>query len=128
MSSSEETYGGGVRSWERDGFRFDTGPGVLHLPAVYRDLFVKTGREALEERVDLVRLDPAVRHVFPDGTAVSLPSGSRAPTCMYLLATHNITAGVSELEIADASAGTVKLQSGGGTFLSLDGISFDTSA
>ncbi|SCK24639.1 NAD(P)/FAD-dependent oxidoreductase [Streptomyces sp. WMMB 322] len=72
------TFGGGVRSWERDGFRFDTGPGLLHLPAVYRDLFVKTGREALEDRVGLVRLDPAVRHVFPDGTAVSLPSGSRA--------------------------------------------------
>lgn len=73
-----ETYGGAVRSYERDGFRFDTGPGILHLPAVYRDLFVKTGREPLEECVGLVRLDPAIRHVFPDGTAVSLPSGSRA--------------------------------------------------
>ncbi|OEV29458.1 phytoene dehydrogenase, partial [Streptomyces nanshensis] len=73
-----ETYGGGVRRYERDGFRFDTGPGILHLPAVYRDLFVKTGREKLEDRLDLVRLDPAVRHVFPGGTAVSLPSGSRA--------------------------------------------------
>lgn len=72
------TYGGGVRTYERDGFRFDTGPGLLHLPAVYRDLFVKTGRRPLEECVELVRLDPAVRHVFPDGTAVSLPSGSRA--------------------------------------------------
>lgn len=28
--------------------------------------------------MELIRLDPAVRHVFPDGTAVSLPSGSRA--------------------------------------------------
>ncbi|WP_314172729.1 phytoene desaturase family protein [Streptomyces winkii] len=73
-----ETYGGGVRRHERDGFRFDTGPGILHLPAVYRDLFVKTGRESLESRVELVRLDPAIRHVFADGTAVSLPSGSRA--------------------------------------------------
>ncbi|NLU74554.1 NAD(P)/FAD-dependent oxidoreductase [Streptomyces sp. HNM0575] len=73
-----ETYGGGVRHYERDGFRFDTGPGILHLPAVYRDLFVKTGRRTLEDSVELVRLDPAVRHVFPDGTAVSLPSGSRA--------------------------------------------------
>ncbi|MCH6159800.1 phytoene desaturase family protein [Streptomyces marispadix] len=73
-----ETYGGGVRLYERDGFRFDTGPGILHLPAVYRDLFVKTGREKLEDVVELVRLDPAIRHVFPDGTGVSLPSGSRA--------------------------------------------------
>jgi len=73
-----ETYGGAVRCFERDGFRFDTGPGLLHLPAVYRDLFLKTGREPLEDRVALVRLDPAARHVFADGTAVSLPSASRA--------------------------------------------------
>ena len=75
-----ETYGGGVRRYERDGFRFDTGPGLLHLPAVYRDLFVKTGRDPLEERIELVRLAPAVRHVFADGTAVSLPYASRAGT------------------------------------------------
>jgi phytoene dehydrogenase-like protein len=73
-----ETYGGGVRSYERDGFRFDTGPGLLHLPAVYRDLFLKTGREPLEKRVQLVQIDPAIRHVFADGTAVSLPPSSRA--------------------------------------------------
>lgn len=75
-----ETYGGGVRRYERDGFRFDTGPGLLHLPAVYRDLFVKTGREPLEKRVELVQPDPAVRHVFADGTSVSLPHASRAGT------------------------------------------------
>ncbi|HEX5567804.1 MAG TPA: NAD(P)-binding protein, partial [Streptomyces sp.] len=65
-------HGGAVRRHERDGFGFDTGPGLLHLPAVYRDLFVKTGREPLEECVELVQVDPAVRHVFADGTAVSL--------------------------------------------------------
>ena len=42
------TYGGAVGRFERDGFAFDTGPGLLHLPAVYRDLFVKTGKEPLE--------------------------------------------------------------------------------
>jgi len=72
------TYGGALRSYERDGFRFDTGPGLLQLPAVYRDLFLKTGREPLEDRVQLVRTEPAVRHVFADGTAVSLPGSSRA--------------------------------------------------
>ncbi|MFC7216717.1 phytoene desaturase family protein [Streptomyces polyrhachis] len=69
-----ETYGGGVRRLVRDGFGFDTGPGLLHLPAVYRDLFLKTGRRPLEECVGLTPLDPAVRHVFPDGTAVTLPA------------------------------------------------------
>ncbi|WP_344295543.1 NAD(P)-binding protein, partial [Streptomyces synnematoformans] len=72
------THGGGVRRLERDGFGFDTGPGVLHLPAVYRDLFLKTGRRRLEKCVDLVPVDPAERHVFPDGTVATLPNASRA--------------------------------------------------
>jgi phytoene desaturase len=72
------TYGGAVRLFERDGFGFDTGPGLLTLPAVYRDLFLKTGKEPLEDRVELVQVDPSSRHVFADGTRVSLPNASRA--------------------------------------------------
>ncbi|MEU5107822.1 MULTISPECIES: NAD(P)/FAD-dependent oxidoreductase [unclassified Streptomyces] len=72
------TYGGGVGRFERDGFAFDTGPGLLHLPAVYRDLFVKTGKETLEQSVELTQVDPASRHVFADGTKVTLPNASRA--------------------------------------------------
>ncbi|MEV6944970.1 NAD(P)/FAD-dependent oxidoreductase [Streptomyces sp. NPDC051172] len=73
-----QTYGGGVRRFERDGFGFDTGPGLLTLPAVWRDLFIKTGREPLEECVELVQVDPSCRHVFADGTSVTLPNASRA--------------------------------------------------
>ncbi|MFF3941191.1 phytoene desaturase family protein [Streptomyces phaeofaciens] len=73
-----ETYGGALRRFERDGFAFDTGPGLLPLPAVYRDLFVKTGKEPLESCVELVQVDPSARHVFADGTGVSLPNASRA--------------------------------------------------
>ncbi|WP_310727687.1 NAD(P)/FAD-dependent oxidoreductase [Streptomyces sp. N2A] len=72
------THGGAVRQLARDGFTFDTGPGLLHLPAVYRDLFIKTGREPLESCLELSQVDPASRHVFADGTAVSLPNASRA--------------------------------------------------
>ncbi|MDX3232076.1 NAD(P)/FAD-dependent oxidoreductase [Streptomyces sp. ME19-01-6] len=71
-------HGGGVGRFERDGFAFDTGPGLLHLPAVYRDLFVKTGKETLEQCVELAQVDPASRHVFADGTDVPLPNASRA--------------------------------------------------
>ncbi|MEV5241656.1 NAD(P)/FAD-dependent oxidoreductase [Streptomyces cinnamoneus] len=73
-----ETYGGGVGRLARDGFVFDTGPGLLHLPAVYRDLFVKTGKESLEQSLTLSQVDPASRHVFADGTDFSLPNASRA--------------------------------------------------
>ncbi|WP_177198636.1 phytoene desaturase family protein [Streptomyces colonosanans] len=72
-----QTYGGALRRFTRDGFSFDTGPGLLPLPAVYRDLFVKTGREPLEDCVELVQTDPSARHVFADGTEVSLPNASR---------------------------------------------------
>ncbi|MFG2499394.1 phytoene desaturase family protein [Streptomyces sp. NPDC048441] len=72
------TYGGALGSVERDGFVFDTGPALLHLPAVHRDLFVKTGKEPLEKCVELSQVEPAVRHVFADGTATDLPNASRA--------------------------------------------------
>ncbi|MBQ1124858.1 NAD(P)/FAD-dependent oxidoreductase, partial [Streptomyces sp. B15] len=71
------TYGGSVRQYARNGFAFDTGPGLLRLPAVYRDLFVKTGRERLEDRVELVQVPVTARHLFADGSAVSLPNASR---------------------------------------------------
>ncbi|MFD3542328.1 phytoene desaturase family protein [Streptomyces sp. NPDC058662] len=72
------TYGGSVGRYEREGFAFDTGPGLLHLPAVYRDLFVKTGKHSLEDCVETVQVDPAVRHVLPaHGVDVRLPGASR---------------------------------------------------
>lgn len=71
------TYGGSVGRFAREGFAFDTGPALLHLPAVYRDLFVKTGKEPLERCVTLTQVDPASRHLFADGTDVSLPNASR---------------------------------------------------
>ena len=64
----------------RDGFAFDTGPGLLTLPAVYRDLFVKTGRRPLEDSLDLVEVNPASRHLFADGTDLTLPNASRSGT------------------------------------------------
>ena len=66
------TYGGKLGTFERDGFVFDTGPSLLTLPAVYRDLFTKTGGP-LEEAVDLVELDPAFGYRFPDGVSVVMP-------------------------------------------------------
>ncbi|CAM5356809.1 phytoene desaturase family protein [Streptomyces narbonensis] len=87
------TYGGAVGRFAREGFVFDTGPGLLHLPAVYRDLFVKTGKEPLEECVALTQVDPASRHVFADGTRVDLPNASRAGTVAALDAALGAGAG-----------------------------------
>lgn len=74
--------GGKLAAYSRDGFAFDTGPSLLTLPAVYRDLFNKTGA-ALEDSVELVEVDPALHYRFPavDGhgaTRLDVPNASRA--------------------------------------------------
>ncbi|WP_354639688.1 phytoene desaturase family protein [Kitasatospora camelliae] len=84
VCEADGTYGGMVGRVERDGFAFDTGPTLLTLPAVYRDLALKTGREPLEELVDLAPLAPESRHVFPDGTEAVLPNASRGGVAQAL--------------------------------------------
>jgi phytoene desaturase len=69
--------GGKVGVLARDGFVFDTGPSLLTLPAVYRDLFLKTGAP-LERTLELVPVDPVCHYRFADGTELDLPNTSRA--------------------------------------------------
>lgn len=64
--------GGKLGLLEVDGHAFDTGPSLVTLPHVYRDLFAATGAP-LEEVLDLVRLDPAVHYRFADGTRLAFP-------------------------------------------------------
>jgi len=66
------TWGGKLGSQIFEQHKFDTGPSLLTLPAVYRDLFLKTGRP-LEESIDIVELDRAFRYQFADGSVLNLP-------------------------------------------------------
>src|SRR5918998_5979213 len=69
---------GGKLGWyARDGHGFDTGPSLVTLPQLYRDLFAATGGP-LEDAVELVRLDPAVAYRFADGTPLSVPGDAAA--------------------------------------------------
>ncbi|GAA4253948.1 phytoene desaturase family protein [Dactylosporangium darangshiense] len=52
-------------------FRFDTGPSLFTLPQVAAELFASTGGGGL----DLVPLDPIVRHHFPDGSTLDSAAG-----------------------------------------------------
>lgn len=74
-------FGGKLAAYRRAGFVFDTGPSLFTLPAVYRDLFLKTG-EPLEKAIDLQPLDPAFRYQFRDGATVVMPGSApaHAPT------------------------------------------------
>jgi len=67
-----KTWGGKLGYAEHGGHKFDTGPSLLTLPAVYRDLFLKTGA-ALEDSIEIVDLDTAFRYQFADGTVLKMP-------------------------------------------------------
>ncbi|PTL72817.1 phytoene desaturase [Rathayibacter caricis DSM 15933] len=60
-----EVVGGRAGSWERDGFRFDTGPSWYLMPEVFDHFFRLMGTSA-DERLDLVKLDPGYR-VYSEG-------------------------------------------------------------
>ena len=72
-----DVVGGKLGRYERgtpEGlFRFDTGPGLLTLPQVFADFFAATG-STLDDELDLVPLDPVVRHVFADGVVLDSSS------------------------------------------------------
>jgi phytoene desaturase len=59
--------GGKLAVVERDGFRFDAGPSLLTLPSVFDELFRVAGT-SLSDVVSLQRLDPQLRHRWPDGS------------------------------------------------------------
>ena len=65
------SIGGKLGTYEREGFRFDTGPSLLTLPAVFRELFASTG-DPLDQTLDLERLDPNCRYRFADGTVLDV--------------------------------------------------------
>jgi phytoene desaturase len=69
--------GGKLGTFARDGFVFDTGPSLLTLPAVYRDLFLATGGP-LEAELPLVPVDPVCHYRFADGTELDMPNASRS--------------------------------------------------
>ncbi|WP_157962354.1 phytoene desaturase family protein [Homoserinimonas sp. OAct 916] len=55
--------GGRVGSWERDGFRFDTGPSWYLMPEVF-DHFYRLLGTSTAEQLDLKKLDPGYRVFF----------------------------------------------------------------
>ena len=59
--------GGKMNIIESDGFRFDTGPSLLTMPDVLRDVFTYCGAE-MDEYLQLQPVDPICRYFYSDGT------------------------------------------------------------
>lgn len=76
---SDRTGGKCRTEWFGD-YGFDTGPSLLTLPAVYRDLFLKTGKR-LEHILKLQPVDPAFAYHFADGTSINFPNLSIPAIC-----------------------------------------------
>ena len=68
---SAPTAGGKCGRVERDGFAWDSGPSLLTMPWVLRDLFAETGAP-LDEELELLRVEPVTRYSFADGTGFDL--------------------------------------------------------
>lgn len=74
-----DRHGGKCRTEWIDGYAFDTGPSLLTLPAVYRDLFQRTG-DVLGRVVELKSVDPSFDYRFHDGRKVTFSNLSRKKT------------------------------------------------
>jgi phytoene desaturase len=76
---ASDRHGGKCRTEWINGYAFDTGPSLLTLPAVYRDLFQRTG-DVLGRVVELKAVDPSFDYRFHDGTSVKFANLSRKKT------------------------------------------------
>jgi phytoene desaturase len=86
--------GGKLKEIREAGFRWDTGPSLLTMPDVLRDLFADAG-ERLEDHLELVRLNSACRYFWTDGTVIDEDTAfwSRPEVARFL----NYARGIYEL-------------------------------
>jgi phytoene desaturase len=82
FEASHQTGGKCRTEWIGD-YAFDTGPSLLTLPAVYRDLFIKTGKR-IEHILKLNPVDPAFDYHFADGTQLRFANLSIAKICQEI--------------------------------------------
>ena len=101
---NSDRSGGKCRTeWFGD-YAFDTGPSLLTLPAVYRDLFLKTGKR-LEHVLDIQPVDPAFNYQFADGNTVVFPNLSNPKTYIEIEKSFGVSASNSWKKLIERSEG-----------------------
>lgn len=65
-----EKPGGKANEINEKGFRFDTGPSLLTMPFVIKELFEYSG-EKIENHLDVIPLDNLCKYFYPDGTILN---------------------------------------------------------
>jgi len=61
--------GGKLKEFSQDGFSWGTGPSLLTMPHVLRELFAAAG-EWMDDHLELVRLESACRYFWTNGTVI----------------------------------------------------------
>ncbi len=64
------TPGGKARSIRIGGFRFDSGPSLLTMPFVIKELFSSAG-ENINDHIKINKLDILCKYFYPDGTVLN---------------------------------------------------------
>lgn len=67
LFEKNERIGGKLNIVQAEGFTFDTGPSLLTMPWVIRDLF-KVADRCMEDYLILEQIEPICRYFWPDGT------------------------------------------------------------
>ena len=73
----DATPGGRAGRLDAGGYRIDTGPTVLTMPDLIEDAFAAVG-ETTADRLDLIRVEPAYRAVFADGSELDVHTDADA--------------------------------------------------
>ena len=101
FENSDQSGGKCRTEWFGD-YAFDTGPSLLTLPAVFRDLFLKTGKR-IEHVLDISPVDPAFNYNFADGSKVTFPNLSNPKTYLEIEKSFGISASHSWRQIIERS-------------------------
>jgi phytoene desaturase len=91
FEASNRTGGKCRTEWIGD-YAFDTGPSLLTIPAVYKDLFIKTGPR-FEKVLTIKPVDPAFSYHFADGKSVDFINVDLSKTCLAIDAALGVEAG-----------------------------------
>jgi phytoene desaturase len=71
MLEQNPAVGGKMSEIQANGFRFDTGPSIITMKHVFKNLF-RTANRKLEDYLTLLPVEPLTRYFYPDGTRLDL--------------------------------------------------------
>lgn len=65
----EKTIGGKMNQIVEEGFTFDTGPTIVMMPDIYKEVFIAAGRNP-DDYIEMTQLNPIYSIFYPDGEKV----------------------------------------------------------